>query len=56
MDERYDLKGISFIWDLNKAQANLAKHGVAFSQAAQAFFDHFFALPMQVLTLKLVML
>ena len=41
MDERYELKGITFVWDSNKAQANLAKHGVAFSQAAQAFFDPF---------------
>jgi uncharacterized DUF497 family protein len=31
MDERYELKGSAFVWDSNKAQANLAKHGVAFS-------------------------
>jgi len=41
MDERYKLKGIKFVWDSNKAQSNLAKHGVSFTQAAQAFFDPF---------------
>lgn len=41
MDEHYRLKGINFVWDSNKAQSNLAKHGVAFTQAAQAFFDPF---------------
>lgn len=41
MEERYELKGITFVWDSNKAQANLAKHSVVFSQAAQAFFDPF---------------
>ncbi len=41
MDERYELKGVTFIWDSNKAQSNLAKHSVTFTQAAQAFFDPF---------------
>ena len=41
MDERYELKGISFVWDLNKAETNLAKHGVSFGQAAEVFFDPF---------------
>ena len=41
MDDRFELKGISFVWDSNKARSNLAKHGVAFAQAAHAFFDPF---------------
>ncbi len=41
MDDRFELKGISFVWDSKKAQSNLAKHGVAFTEAAHAFFDPF---------------
>ena len=41
MDEWYELNGISFVWDQTKAQENLRKHGVAFQQAAEAFFDPF---------------
>ena len=41
MDEHFELNGISFIWSQTKAQENLKKHGVAFEQAAQAFFDPF---------------
>lgn len=41
MDERYELKGVSFVWDPNKAETNLAKHGVSFGQAAEVFFDPF---------------
>jgi uncharacterized DUF497 family protein len=41
MDEHYELKGISFVWDRAKAQRNLSKHGVAFERAAEAFFDPF---------------
>ena len=41
MDEHYELKGISFVWDRTKAQRNLSKHGVAFEQAAEVFFDPF---------------
>ena len=41
MDEHYELKGISFVWDGTKAQRNLSKHGVAFEQAAEVFFDPF---------------
>lgn len=28
-----------FTWDENKNRANLAKHGIAFEDATQAFFD-----------------
>ena len=41
MDERYELNGISFVWDTEKAQSNFSKHRVSFEQAAEAFFDPF---------------
>jgi uncharacterized DUF497 family protein len=41
MDEHYELKGISFVWDRAKAQRNLSKHGVSFEAAAEVFFDPF---------------
>ena len=41
MDKTYELNGISFVWDTNKAQKNLHHHGVTFEQAAEAFFDPF---------------
>ena len=40
-DELYELDGISFIWDSNKAQSNRSKDRVTFEQAAEAFFDPF---------------
>jgi len=42
MDERYELNGITFIWDNSKARMNLAKHGIPFQQAVEVFFDPFF--------------
>jgi len=42
MDEYFELKGITFVWDKAKARRNLAKHGIAFEQAAEVFFDPFF--------------
>ena len=41
MDEQFVLNGITFVWNRVKAEANLRKHGVAFEQAAEAFFDPF---------------
>ncbi len=41
VDRCFELKGIRFIWDEAKARANLAKHGITFEQAAEAFFDPF---------------
>jgi uncharacterized DUF497 family protein len=41
MDEYFELNGITFIWNREKAGRNLAKHGVAFGQAAEIFFDPF---------------
>lgn len=40
MDVYFVLNGITFIWNDQKAAANLLKHdGITFSQAAEAFFD-----------------
>ena len=41
MDIRYELKGVLFCWDDEKASANIRKHKISFGQAAQAFFDPF---------------
>jgi uncharacterized DUF497 family protein len=41
MDETFELNGITFVWNRRKAKTNSEKHGVTFSQAAQAFFDPF---------------
>lgn len=38
----YRLQGVEFEWDENKARANVAKHGVTFEEAAEAFFDPFY--------------
>jgi uncharacterized DUF497 family protein len=39
MDSTYELYGTSFVWDVDKARTNVAKHGVSFEAAASAFFD-----------------
>jgi uncharacterized DUF497 family protein len=36
--------GQRFIWDSEKAATNLAKHGLAFEDACQVFFDPFLKL------------
>ena len=33
------MEAIRFVWDEGKAEANLAKHGVAFSEARTVFYD-----------------
>jgi uncharacterized DUF497 family protein len=42
MDIIYRLQDVEFEWDENKAQGNLEKHGVAFEEAAEVFFDPFY--------------
>jgi hypothetical protein len=42
MDTVLDLNGTSFVWDEDKARANVAKHDVSFEEAATAFFDPLF--------------
>ena len=41
MDSSYELNGITFLWDANKARNNSNIHGVTFEQAVEAFFDPF---------------
>jgi uncharacterized DUF497 family protein len=41
MDEQFELHKINFVWDQEKSTTNLAKHGISFEQAAEAFFDPF---------------
>ncbi len=42
MNVVYQLQGVEFEWDSNKAQSNLEKHGVSFEEATEAFFDPFY--------------
>jgi uncharacterized DUF497 family protein len=39
MDERFERNGTSFVWDIDKATANLRKHGVSFPEATTVFDD-----------------
>lgn len=41
MDERFEYQGVTFVWDHSKALQNRTKHGVAFEDAVEAFFDPF---------------
>jgi len=41
MNITFELNGVAFVWDVEKARRNLAKHGVCFEQGAEAFFDPF---------------
>ncbi len=41
MDIAYRLQGVEFEWDENKARTNVQKHGIAFEEAAEVFFDPF---------------
>ncbi|AHF03450.1 hypothetical protein MARPU_05875 [Marichromatium purpuratum 984] len=45
MDVRYELNGLSFVWDARKASINPLRHdGITFEQAATVFFDPLFRL------------
>ena len=44
MDPRYEPRGQTFEWDLEKAAAILVKHHVAFENACEVFFDPFLVL------------
>jgi uncharacterized protein len=39
MDVIYSLNGSEFEWNAAKAVSNYEKHGIAFEQAAETFFD-----------------
>ena len=41
MDIEYELRGVRFRWNEDKAKLNTEKHGISFEQAAQVFFDPF---------------
>lgn len=41
MDAYFLIAGQRFLWDLEKAHSNHAKHGVRFEQACEVFFDPF---------------
>jgi uncharacterized DUF497 family protein len=41
MDLLFLYGGQQFVWDPGKASINLDKHGIAFEQARQVFFDPF---------------
>lgn len=38
----YQLQGVQFEWDSNKAQSNIEKHDITFEEAAEVFFDPFY--------------
>ena len=42
MDITYQLQGVRFEWDEDKAKTNIQKHGVTFEEAAEVFFDPFY--------------
>lgn len=39
MDIEYELRGIRFRWNEDKAKLNIKNHQITFEQAAQVFFD-----------------
>jgi uncharacterized DUF497 family protein len=41
VDLDFELRGVRFTWDVQKAASNEARHGVSFEEAAEAFFDPF---------------
>ena len=42
MDITYQLQGVEFEWDEEKARSNIANHGMTFEEAAEVFFDPFY--------------
>ena len=41
MDYTFEVYGMAFVADEEKARANLVNHGVSFERAAEVFFDPF---------------
>ena len=39
VDVLYRCEGLEFVWDVQKASINIAKHGVRFEQACEVFLD-----------------
>lgn len=44
MDEHHHIGGSDFVWDVDKATGNLARHGIRFEEAATVFMDPLFVL------------
>jgi uncharacterized DUF497 family protein len=44
MDIVYQLQGVEFEWNENKAGSNAQKHGVTFEEAAEVFFDPLYSI------------
>ncbi|MCI0525027.1 MAG: BrnT family toxin [Acidobacteria bacterium] len=44
MDVVYQLQGVEFEWDQDKARSNVKKHGVTFEEAAEVFFDPLYSI------------
>jgi uncharacterized protein len=44
MDQSFEDRGNSFVWDEAKAVANMHKHGITFEEAATVFSDPVFKL------------
>ncbi|MBI5248052.1 MAG: BrnT family toxin [Desulfomonile tiedjei] len=42
MEVAYSVEGYVFVWDSEKADLNLEKHGISFEQACDVFFDVFY--------------
>jgi uncharacterized protein len=42
MNVVYRLQGVLFEWNSDKAESNVAKHGVTFEEAAEVFLDPFY--------------
>lgn len=42
MDIHFDLNGVAFVWNVEKARLNTVQHdGITFERAAEVFFDPF---------------
>jgi uncharacterized protein len=41
VDFSFEYQDVEFVWDVEKAKGNEAKHGITFESAATVFFDPF---------------
>jgi uncharacterized DUF497 family protein len=54
MEVIFRLQGTEFEWEAQKARINADKHGVAFKEAAEVFFDPFYETTAHVLARHLL--
>jgi uncharacterized protein len=52
VDERHQIGGSDFIWDIAKAKSNLRNHGVRFEEAATVFLDPLLVIRTRRATMK----